>query len=152
MATFQTARHRAGTKTAGKLAGSIPLTVSYTFSAALAADDVIQYSKLPKGAILCNPSAWFIQSADYDTSTNLTLTLRVTDGTTTKNIISASAIAQSTGIRVNGDGTGLVTGWVGFELDSDLYRLEVLVAAGPSTSTSGTITVGCMYTMNDSSK
>lgn len=152
MATLQTARHRNGTKTAGKLSGIIPLTVSYAFTAVLAADDVIQFTKLPKGAILCAPSMWFIQSADYDTSTNLTYTLRVYDGTTTKTILSASTLGQSTGIRVNGDGTGLVTGWPGFELDSDNYRLEILIAGGPSTSSSGTITVGCAYTMNDSSK
>lgn len=152
MATYQNARFRNKTKTSGRLSGAIPFHCDVAFTAALAANDLLKGTKLPKGAILMSPASWYIQSADYDTSTNLTLTLRVTDGTIVKNIISASAVAQSTGIRVNGDGTGLVTGWAGYELPNDNFYVEVLVAAGPSTSTSGTISFGGLYTMNDTSK
>lgn len=152
MATYQSARFRNKTVSSGRLSGAIPFHCAVPFTAALAANDLLKGTKLPKGAILSTPSAWYIGSADYDTSTNLTLTLRVTDGTTTKNIISASTIGQSTGIRVNGDGTGLVADWPGYELLTNNFYVEVLVAAGPSTSTSGTITFGGLYTMNDTSK
>src|SRR3990167_1290280 len=69
-------------------------SATITFSAALAAADVFKVFKLPKNAKLVQ-GGWFIETGgDYDTTTNLTIGLRVTDGTTTKTPIAANAIGQ----------------------------------------------------------
>lgn len=124
--------------------------VPFTFSAALAANDVAKILKLPKGANLLG-TGWFMEtSADFDSSTNLTLTLRVNDGTTSKTIISASTIGQGAAGRVSenvGNGS-LQVGWIGFETTNESFDVEILVAAGPSTATSGTINVGVSFSLD----
>lgn len=137
---------------ARRQAGAHTPFTTFTFSAALAANDVVRAYKLPLNATLM-PSGWFIEtSADFDTSTNLTLTLRVTDGTTTKTVILASTVGQGAAARVTQDvGNGsLQVGWLGFKTTSSDFRVELLVAAGPSTATSGSIIIGCGYTLDSS--
>ena len=132
--------------------GLIVLSYLYTFGAVLAAADYIRYFKLPKGARLA-PGGWFIETAaDLDTSTNLTLSLQVTDLTTTKTIISASTLGQGAAgivqeIDAAGNGAGQLA-WRAYVTTSDDFFVRLLVAAGPSTAATGTIHVGCSYTMS----
>lgn len=130
-------------------AGVITVSSTYAFTAALAAADYIKYFKLPKYAKLV-PFGWAVETfADLDTSTNLTLSLQVTNLTTTKTIVSASTLGQGAAGRVTdqvGNGANQLA-WDGFVCDDDNYFVRLLVAAGPSTATSGSIRVTASYTM-----
>lgn len=131
-------------------AGPVTRSYNYSFTAALAASDEIKYFKLPKGAKLCG-FGWAIENGgDYDTATNLTLSLQVTDGTTTKTVISGSTLAQGAAGRVTQDvGNGsLQVGWMDFKTTSDDFYVRILIAAGPSTSTSGTLRCTATYTLD----
>jgi hypothetical protein len=119
-------------------------TATVTFAAALVANDVFKLFKLPKGAKLV-PGGWSIENgADYDTSTNLTLSLQVTDGTTTKTPLAATTIGQGAAAVAVPASTDV--GWIGFVTTSPDFYVRLLVAAGPSTSTSGTIKCTASYT------
>lgn len=144
MATLKSTRYRNQSNLGDRLAGVHTPVVPFTFSAAIAASDVAKIQKLPKEVTLVSPGSWFVEtSADFDTSTNLTFSLVVTDGTTTKTIISGSTIGQGAAARALADTTAM--GWLGFETDNDSYEVRLLFPAGPSTATSGTFTVGFAY-------
>lgn len=122
------------------------LVVKWTFAAAIVQDDVVKMLRLPKGAVLV-PDGWFIEnSADFDTSTNLTVSARVTDGSTTKTVFSALTIGQSAA-AVAYPATTVVGVW-GFKTTNDDFRIELTFPAGPSTATSGTWTLGVSYSMD----
>lgn len=152
MATLYSAAYNRNPAPRDREIGKYEFAVPFAFTAALAANDVCKVLKLPVGAALLG-SGWFMEtSADFDSSTNLTLTLRVRDSaaSVTKTIISASTIGQGAAGRVTQDvGNGsLQVGWVGYETTDDTFDVEILVAAGPSTATSGTITVGVAYSLD----
>lgn len=121
---------------------------SYTPTTA-AINDVYRFFKLPKGAKLV--TGWAIESADIDTNATptVTLTLRVTDGTTTKNIIVATTAGQAGGITFDSTASvGAQTGWLNYRTASDDFRVEVLVAAAAATFAAGAIKVCASYTMD----
>lgn len=84
----------------------------------------------------------FFQVGDMDTSTGLVLTLRITDGTTTKVIIDASTAGQAGGIaRPTKIGTTETA--IGFTTNNNLYWIELLIAtAATGTATSAVFTYG----------
>lgn len=67
--------------------------VKHTLTAALAAgtSDVLKLCKLPKGCVIVPQLCEVFTNADPDAGNNATISLKVTDGTTTKTIISATA-------------------------------------------------------------
>lgn len=147
MATTYTTKYYNDSAVARPQAGLHVRLLNVPFSALFAVNDIFKVAKLPKGAKLVN--GWFIESADYDTSTNLTYTLQVTDGTTTKVIISGATVGQAGGRASDNVGTGsLQTGWLNYKCATDLFRVELKIAAGPGTSASGNVLVGIAYTMD----
>ena len=66
--------------------------VKHTFSAAFAASssDVLKLVKLPKGVQLLPQFCEVVADADPDSGNNATVSLKVTDGTTTVTLISTS--------------------------------------------------------------
>lgn len=80
----------------------------------------------------------FIQCADLDSggSPALVLTLRVTDGTTTKVLISASTVGQAGGLArpTLAPGTETAIGWT---TDGNGYWIELLYATAAATAASG---------------
>ena len=66
--------------------------VKHTFSAAFAASssDVLKLKKLPKGVQILPQYCEVVADADPDSGNNATVSLKLTDGTTTKTIISTS--------------------------------------------------------------
>lgn len=84
----------------------------------------------------------FMQVGDMDTSTGLVLTLRVTDGTTTKVLISASTVGQAGGIARPTLGPTVETA-IGWTTNNNDYWVELLIAtAATGTATSAAFTYG----------
>ena len=121
---------------------------SHTLASTNVINDLYKYFKLPQGAKLL--PGWGIESPDLDSSTGITLTLRVTDGTTTKNVIVASTIGQAGGISYDHTATiGQVAGTMGFVTTNRDFRVELLIAAAASgTYTAGAVKVWASYTMD----
>lgn len=148
MATYNLPGFTNGKAPGRKFGGAHEYVYKWDFTAAIAANDVVNIVRLPKDAVLLGG---FIEtSADFDTSTNLTISLRVTDGTTTKTLISASTLGQgAAGVVTETAGNGsLTTGWRGFKTENDDYKVQLLFPAGPSTATSGSIYVGIKFSMD----
>jgi hypothetical protein len=83
----------------------------------------------------------FMQVGDMDTGTALVLTLRITDGTTTKVLISASTVGQAGGIARSTLGP-TVENAIGFVTDNNNYRLELLIATAATGAQSAALTWG----------
>jgi hypothetical protein len=144
MATYTTAEHDSGANVAQSKLGSQVVYDRFDLTAALATNDVIRSVYIPKNAVLLD--AW-LASDDLDTHTTptITLTLRVNDGSTQKNFFSASTVAQAGGLQRADVAAGNA---VGYEVGSDDFYLEVLVAAGAATgASSGDIELCVCYTM-----
>jgi hypothetical protein len=115
---------------------------TYTLTAALALNDVIQMVKVPKGAIL---HSVVLASDDLDTGGSPAIVLDLGDGSDTDRLIDGSTIAQGGGIVV---GPNVKTG-AGYAYTAD-DTIDVLVQVAPATgATSGTITLTVAYTMNN---
>lgn len=69
----------------------------------------------------------FFQVGDMDSGTALVLTLRVTDGTTTKKIIDASTAGQAGGVA-RPTKIGTTEDAIGFTTDNNNYWVELLYA------------------------
>lgn len=87
----------------------------------------------------------FMQVGDMDTGTTLTLTLRVTDGTTTKVLISASTVGQAGGVARPTLGPTVETA-IGWTTDNNNYRLELLYAAAATGAQSADFVYGLHMT------
>lgn len=101
-------------------------------------NDTINFFKIPKNVKIVSA---VLAGTDMDTGATLVWTLRLTDGTTTKNLVAAqdgSTAAFCTNIDEE-EGLGFVT-------DTDDYRVEVLVATAAGTAADGTLTVSLTYT------
>jgi hypothetical protein len=108
----------------------------YSLAAALAAADVVQMVKVPAGAYITG-----ITLAPDDLDTGTTITLSVGDGNIAARFISASTAAQ-TGAVV----TLSVAAGMGFQYTVD-DTIDITVAAGPSTATTGKLRLLVRYKM-----
>lgn len=83
----------------------------------------------------------FMQCSDADSGTALVLTLRVTDGTTTKVLIDASTVAQAGGLArpTKANATENAIGWC---TDSTNYWVELLIATQATGASAMTFVYG----------
>jgi hypothetical protein len=113
---------------------------TYTLTAALALNDVIQMVKIPKGATILNV---VLTADDLDTNGSPAIVLDVGDGSDTDRFIDGSTIAQGGGIT---NGMNVRTGFL-YEYTAE-DTIDVLVQVGPGTgATSGDIKLAVEYTM-----
>lgn len=110
-----------------------------------ATGDIRQLLKIPINT--CFGPGTFIQCSDMDTNGTPTvvMSLRITDGTTTKTLIDQTTIAQTGGlIRPSKiPATENAIGWV---TDNVNYRLELVWVTGAATGVSGTLVYGLHMT------
>lgn len=116
-------------------------------STALVINDVIKFFKLPPGAKLLGAS---IEAEDIDThaTPTITLSLIVTNGTTTKTVIDGSTVGQGGGIVfAESDATGAAqTGWKGYVCNGKDWYVGVKVKAAAATAAAGDIIASIRYT------
>lgn len=106
-------------------------------------NDTRRLNKVPIN-VMFGPGC-FIQCAELDSGVDaLVLTLRVTDGTTTKKIIDASTVGQAGGIArpTKAPATEDAIGWV---TDNNNYWVELLVATAAGTAASGVFQWGLHF-------
>lgn len=117
-----------------------------TFTLDTAADRV-KFFKLPPGAKLLGGH---IESADIDTGTPaVTMSLIVTNGTTTKTIIALSTVGQAGGIVFSQTATyGAQTGWKGYTCNGRGWYVAVTIGTAPATVAAGNLQAGIIYTMD----
>lgn len=126
---------------------SHPLGSSFTF----VINDVIKVFKLPQGAKLL--PGWGIECDDLDAGATptLTLSLAVTDGTTTKTIIDGSTAGQAGGITYDSTSSvGQQADVMGFVTTNDDFYVYVLAkaAAAGACAASSKLKVWCSYTLD----
>ncbi len=109
----------------------------HAIASAPALNDTFKFFQIPKNVKI---GIALLATTDMDTGAALLWTLRLSDGTTTKNLIS-SVSGQAMGVFLLDEEEG-----IGFVTDSDDYYIEVLTAAAPGTFTAGTLTVMVTYT------
>lgn len=118
-------------------------------STALVTNDVIKFFKLPVGAKLLGGH---IESEDLDTDATpaITLSLIVTNGTTTKTLIDGGTVGQGGGIVfAESDATGAAqTGWKGYVCNGDGWYVAVKVKLQADAAQAGDIQAGIRYTKN----
>lgn len=90
-----------------------------------ATNDTRRLNKVPIN--VCFGAGTWMQPGDMDTGAGLVLTLRVTDGTTTKVLIDASTAGQAGGLVRPTKGPTVETG-IGFVTDNNNYWVELLYA------------------------
>lgn len=106
-----------------------------------ATNDTRKLLQLPRGVTIGAGTFFQVSDMDTDATPALVLTLRVTDGTTTKTIISGSTAGQGGGlarptlIPATEDG-------VGFTTNNHNYWLELLYATAADVAASGTFVYG----------
>lgn len=96
-----------------------------TFVPSGATNDTRRLNKVPIN--VCFGPGTYMQAGDGDTGTALVLTLRVTNGTTTKVLISASTVGQAGGLVRPTLGPTVEDG-IGFVTDANDYWIELLYA------------------------
>jgi hypothetical protein len=105
-----------------------------------ALNDTRKLLQLPRGVTI--GAGTFFQVSDMDTGgPTLVLTLRVTDGTTTKDIINGSAAGGTGGLARPSKIPATEPG-VGFTTTNHNFWLELLVATAATTAASGTFVYG----------
>lgn len=106
-----------------------------------ATNDTRRLLKLPINTVF--GAGTFIQCSDMDTNgaPALVMTLRVTDGTTTKILIDATTIGQGGGI-IRPTKIPATENAIGFVTDNNDYRLELLYVTQAATAASGTFVYG----------
>jgi len=120
---------------------------SFTF----VVNDVIKFFKLPAGAKVI--TGWGIEADDLDANATptLTLSLAITDGTTTKTIIDGSIAGQAGGFCYDSTGTyGQQADVMGFVTTNDdfyVYLLAKAAAAGACAAASK-VKVWVTYTLD----
>lgn len=121
-------------------AGVISVTATYTLTAALALNDVIEMVQMPAGSTVVEV---ILSATDLDTGGSPNITLAVGDGADTDRFITASNIGQTGGLTRLNAHTG--HGYTYSNADT----IDVLVAAGPATgATTGSIVLTVLYTMD----
>lgn len=86
-------------------------------------NDIRRLCKVP--ANVCFGAGTYFQVGDMDSGTALVLTLRVTDGTTTKVLIHESTAGQAGGVARPTKGPTVENG-INFVTDNNDYRVELL--------------------------
>lgn len=127
MATLTTALHDEGAATAMADEGYTVVYDRFTPAAVFAANDVVRSAYIPKNAVLLD---FCLMAPDLDTTTNVTITARVNDGTTQKNFFATSTVGQAGGVAR----ADAIAGAIGYEVATALFYVELLIAAGPSTT------------------
>lgn len=144
MATLQTSKVAASYQARAGI-DLTAVTASYSLSAALALNDVIQMVKIPKDATVLEV---ILACDDLDTGGSPAIVLDVGDGGDTDRFIDGATIGQTGGyVRL---GQGITTaGDAGAAYKyTEEDTIDVLVQAGPQTgATSGTLTLTVFYTM-----
>ena len=102
-------------------------------------NDTRRLLKIPINTVI--GAGTFFQVGDMDSGTALVLTLRITDGTTTKVIIDASTAGQAGGIA-RPTKIGTTENAIGFVTDNNNYRLELLIATQATGAQSAAFTYG----------
>ena len=119
------------------------MVCTYTLTAALAINDVIQSPPLPKGAVVYDV---MLAVTDLDTNGTPTITLDVGYGGDVDYFIAASTVGQAGGVAR----ASAVTAATPLSLTVN-DTIDVLVKAGPATgATSGTVTLVVHYVMSNS--
>ena len=112
---------------------------SYSLTAALALNDVIQMIKVPLGAVILD--GW-LACTDLDTGGSPTIVLDVGDGDDTDRFIDGATIGQTAGHARFADQSSLLYEYTAAD------TIDVLVQAAPATgASSGTIKMAVCYTM-----
>ena len=112
-------------------------------------NDIFKVAKLPKGAKLS--PGWYLEVPDLDTNATPTLTIsvKVTDGTTTKTVIAAATTGQAGGVAYDSTATvGQQTGWANFKTTNDDFYVYVTWAAAAATFASGACLLGFSYLLD----
>lgn len=101
--------------------------------------DRVNLRPLPRSARIVG---FYLKSTDLDTATALTLTLRVSDGTTTHSLLSASTIGQAGGSATpeGNNESGML-----FETDNGDYELQLVSPAAAGTPAAGTVSGFLQY-------
>ena len=112
-----------------------------TVAATMATNDILKILALPSKGITIYDA--FVQCADLDTNATpaVVFSLRVTNGTTTKTIISLSTVGQAGGLIRPTKITSTEDG-VGFVTDDDNYYIDALWTTGAATAASAAFYVG----------
>lgn len=113
------------------VAGLVLVPIKYTVGGTAisqATGDYIKVCKLPKGAQLLAQYCEIVADADPDSGNNLTVSLKVTDGTTTKTLISTSNL-QAANSRLVASATDIAD--LGFfKTSSDDFYVKLTPEAG----------------------
>lgn len=116
---------------------------TYTLTAALALNDVIQMVKVPAGATILDMG---LSCTDLD-SGGTAIVLDVGDGSDTDRFIDGSAVGGTGGTSRIGSGITTNT-HIGYTYTAE-DTIDVLVQTGPTTgATSGTVFLYVLYSMN----
>ncbi len=118
------------------LAQTICVPFTETFAPG-ALNDTRKLLQLPYGVTIGANS--YMQVGDMDSGTALVLTLRISNGTTTKVLIDASTVGQAGGI-IRPTKIGTTENAVGFTTDSHGYYLELLIATAATGAQSALFT------------
>ena len=140
MATAYTATSYS-TETAVSKHGGNVLCRRVTFEAATALiiNDTIKFFKVPKNA---KPLDFWLAVDDLDSGTDITITARLSDGTTTDNFFAASTVGQAGGLaRCD------LLAALEHVTETDDYYVEALIVAAPTVGL-GTLVACLTYTMD----
>src|SRR5512147_270416 len=113
------------------IAGLAVTHVKYTVGSSAisqASGDYIRLAKLPKGAQIVPELCSVFADADPDSANNLTVSLKVTDGTTTKTVISTSNF-QAVDTRLTASAAD-ITGLGYFKTSTDDFYWKLTPEAG----------------------
>jgi hypothetical protein len=139
MATLYSDIVTADVPTYSRPAAGIPLVAfgTYTLTAALAINDVIQMVKVPAGAKIVGIT---LATTDLDTGGSPTITLDVGDDGDADRFVAASTIGQAGGAT-----NDILFSGYGYAYTAE-NTVDVLVKAAPATgATSGTIELAVTY-------
>lgn len=141
MATLNTTAASANQpRTAGAAGNVKTMYASYSLTAALAANDVIDMFKVPSGARITGIA---LKASDLDTGGSPSIVLDVGDSGDTDRLIDGATIGQA-----GGTSTSLVSSTGQFYQYTAETMISVLVQAGPATgATSGTVELAVTYIM-----
>jgi hypothetical protein len=112
-------------------------TGTYTLTAALETNDLIPMVKVPAGATVINV---VLDVPDLDSGTDVLLSVGYTGALTA--FISSSTVAQTGGVARTDQAGGSAV------LFSAEDNVQLTVTTGPTTETSGTISLTVFYTMD----
>jgi hypothetical protein len=132
------------------IAGVVVVPVKYTVGGTAISQvtgDTLRIAKVPKGAQIRPQECEIVADADPDSGNNLTVSLKVTDGTTTKTVISTSNL-QAANARLTASATDIAD--LGFFATSNDDFYFVLTPEAGDLDAAAVINVTVAYTMDPS--